>query len=65
MVQKIERLDETTYKIKNDNISDYITPYELMNKMRASFVVTGPLLSRFGRSVTYMPGGCGIGSRPG
>lgn len=35
-----------------------------MNKMRASFVVTGPLLSRFGKSVTYMPGGCSIGARP-
>ncbi|MFM1525619.1 MULTISPECIES: UDP-N-acetylglucosamine 1-carboxyvinyltransferase [Helcococcus] len=61
---KIEQLDDRTYRIKNDEISDYITPYELMNKMRASFVVTGPLLSRFGKSVTYMPGGCSIGARP-
>ena len=61
---KVERIDETTVKIKNDNITDYITPIELMNKMRASFVVTGPLLSRFGKSITYMPGGCSIGSRP-
>ncbi|WP_103981347.1 UDP-N-acetylglucosamine 1-carboxyvinyltransferase [Helcococcus massiliensis] len=61
---KVERIDDTTVKIKNDNITDYITPIELMNKMRASFVVTGPLLSRFGKSITYMPGGCSIGSRP-
>ncbi|WP_297378568.1 UDP-N-acetylglucosamine 1-carboxyvinyltransferase [uncultured Helcococcus sp.] len=61
---KVERIDETTVKIKNDDITDYITPIELMNKMRASFVVTGPLLSRFGKSITYMPGGCSIGSRP-
>lgn len=61
---KIERVDETTVKIKNDEITDYITPIELMNKMRASFVVTGPLLSRFGKSITYMPGGCSIGARP-
>ena len=61
---KIERIDDTTVKIKNDDITDYITPIELMNKMRASFVVTGPLLSRFGKSITYMPGGCSIGSRP-
>lgn len=60
----IEKLDEKSYRIKNDKISDYITPYELMNKMRASFVVTGPLLSRFGKSITYMPGGCSIGARP-
>lgn len=61
---KVERIDETTVKIKNDDITDYITPIELMSKMRASFVVTGPLLSRFGKSITYMPGGCSIGSRP-
>ncbi len=61
---KIERIDDTTVKIKNDDITDYITPIELMNKMRASFVVTGPLLSRFGKSITYMPGGCSIGARP-
>lgn len=61
---KIEKIDEKSYKIKNDEITDYITPYELMNKMRASFVVTGPLLSRFGKSITYMPGGCSIGARP-
>ncbi len=61
---KIERLDDTSVKILNDNIKDYITPLDLMNKMRASFVVTGPLLSRFGRAITYMPGGCSIGARP-
>lgn len=61
---KVEFIDDTTVKIKNDEITDYITPIELMNKMRASFVVTGPLLSRFGKSVTYMPGGCSIGARP-
>lgn len=61
---KIEQIDEYTVKIKNDEITDYITPFELMNKMRASFVVTGPLLSRFGKSITYMPGGCSIGARP-
>lgn len=61
---KIERIDDKTVKILNDEIRDYITPLELMNKMRASFVVTGPLLSRFGRAITYMPGGCSIGARP-
>lgn len=61
---KVEFIDETSVKIQNDEITDYITPIELMNKMRASFVVTGPLLSRFGKSITYMPGGCSIGARP-
>jgi len=38
-------------------------PYELVSRMRASIVVLGPLLSRFGRARVAMPGGCNIGSR--
>lgn len=40
------------------------TPFEFMNKMRASIVVMGPLLARNGRARIAMPGGCAIGSRP-
>lgn len=40
------------------------TPFEFMNKMRASIVVMGPLLARNGRARVAMPGGCAIGSRP-
>lgn len=61
---KIEKVGEGSYKIKNDDINDYITPTKLMNKMRASFIVTGPLLSRFKKAISYMPGGCSIGARP-
>jgi len=39
-------------------------PYELVKTMRASFVVLGPLLSRFGRAEVSLPGGCAIGARP-
>ncbi len=39
------------------------TPYELVRKMRASIVVLGPLLARWGRARVAMPGGCNIGSR--
>lgn len=39
------------------------TPYALVSKMRASIVVLGPLLGRFGRAQVAMPGGCNIGSR--
>ncbi len=39
------------------------TPYELVAQMRASIVVLGPLLARFGRARVAMPGGCNIGSR--
>jgi len=39
-------------------------PYELVNRMRASFLVLGPLLARFGEASVPLPGGCAIGSRP-
>jgi UDP-N-acetylglucosamine 1-carboxyvinyltransferase len=39
-------------------------PYDLMNKMRASFYAMGPLLARFGRAKVSIPGGCAIGDRP-
>ncbi|SKA75794.1 UDP-N-acetylglucosamine 1-carboxyvinyltransferase [Caloramator quimbayensis] len=50
--------------IKSDNISTIEPPYELVRKMRASFLVIGPLLSRFGRCRISLPGGCNIGTRP-
>jgi len=39
-------------------------PYEVVKKMRASFLVLGPLLARFGRASVPLPGGCAIGQRP-
>ena len=39
-------------------------PYELVNRMRASFVTLGPLLARFGHAEVPLPGGCQIGARP-
>ena len=42
---------------------DTETPYELVRRMRASILVLGPLLARFGRARVAMPGGCNIGSR--
>jgi len=39
-------------------------PYELVKTMRASILVLGPLLARFGRARVSLPGGCAIGSRP-
>lgn len=45
------------------NLTNWIVPEKLMRRMRSSFIVVGPLLSRFGKvSVTY-PGGCAIGTR--
>jgi UDP-N-acetylglucosamine 1-carboxyvinyltransferase len=45
-------------------IKDFYAPYELVKTMRASILVLGPLLSRYGRAVVSLPGGCAIGSRP-
>lgn len=42
---------------------DYEAPYDLVNRMRASVIVLGPLLARLGRARVAMPGGCNIGSR--
>lgn len=45
-------------------IKTHIAPYEYVNKMRASFLVMGPLLARTGRARVSLPGGCPIGQRP-
>ena len=41
-----------------------IAPYDLVNKMRASFYVLGPLVARFGKAIVSLPGGCAWGPRP-
>jgi UDP-N-acetylglucosamine 1-carboxyvinyltransferase len=51
-------------EICSKNMSRYKVPYELMKTMRASILVMGPLLARFGKAQISMPGGCAIGSRP-
>lgn len=61
---KVEFLDKGVIKINSKNINNYETPYELMSKMRASFLVMGPLLTRIGKTKTSLPGGCAIGTRP-
>jgi len=45
-------------------VSSVIAPYELVKTMRASILVLGPLLARFGEAEVSLPGGCAIGSRP-
>ncbi|WP_422485119.1 UDP-N-acetylglucosamine 1-carboxyvinyltransferase [Gudongella sp. DL1XJH-153] len=61
---KVEYLEDNVLKINSSNINSYETKYELMSKMRASFLVMGPLLARLGKTKNSMPGGCAIGSRP-
>jgi len=45
-------------------ISKFSAPYELVKTMRASILVLGPLLARFGKAEVSLPGGCAIGARP-
>jgi UDP-N-acetylglucosamine 1-carboxyvinyltransferase len=46
------------------NITDKTAPYDLVKTMRASILVLGPLLARFGEAKVSLPGGCAIGARP-
>jgi UDP-N-acetylglucosamine 1-carboxyvinyltransferase len=46
------------------SIKSYSAPYDLVKTMRASILVLGPLLARFGHAEVSLPGGCAIGSRP-
>ena len=45
-------------------ITNIEAPYDIVRKMRASFLVLGPLLARMRRARVSLPGGCGIGTRP-
>ena len=59
-------LDERMHvEIDPSGISHYEAPYDLVKTMRASILVLGPTLARFGRARVSLPGGCAIGSRPG
>ncbi|OFW74936.1 MAG: UDP-N-acetylglucosamine 1-carboxyvinyltransferase [Alicyclobacillus sp. RIFOXYA1_FULL_53_8] len=53
-----------TYRITASSIRSTEPPYDLVRRMRASFVVAGPLLARFGEATIALPGGCNIGPRP-
>jgi len=51
-------------RLNAKEIEKYFAPYDLVKTMRASILVLGPLLSRFGRAEVSLPGGCAIGARP-
>lgn len=59
-----EKLDDTTYKIKNNGFKRNEASYEIVKQMRASFLVMGPMIANLEESVVSLPGGCAIGSRP-
>jgi len=69
----LKLLEQTGLKIDQDDekvtmngsaIDSLVAPYELVKTMRASILVLGPLLARFGEAKVSLPGGCAIGSRP-
>ncbi|MER3427318.1 MAG: UDP-N-acetylglucosamine 1-carboxyvinyltransferase [Pyrinomonas sp.] len=53
-----------THKISAAHVEVLEAPYELVKTMRASVLVLGPLVARFGRARVSLPGGCAIGTRP-
>src|SRR4029450_13777346 len=53
-----------THKINDSHVEALQAPYELVKTMRASVLVLGPLLARFGKAKVSLPGGCAIGTRP-
>ncbi|OAB47678.1 UDP-N-acetylglucosamine 1-carboxyvinyltransferase [Paenibacillus antarcticus] len=56
--------DNEVLRVNAEQITTCEAPYEYVRKMRASFLVMGPLLTRMGHTRISLPGGCAIGSRP-
>jgi UDP-N-acetylglucosamine 1-carboxyvinyltransferase len=56
--------DGVKLEIDARGVSKFVAPYELVKTMRASILVLGPLLGRFGTADVSLPGGCAIGARP-
>jgi UDP-N-acetylglucosamine 1-carboxyvinyltransferase len=60
----VERSDDGLMTLRAAQITSRVAPYELVKTMRASVLVLGPLLARFGEASVSLPGGCAIGARP-
>ncbi|NRA54555.1 MAG: UDP-N-acetylglucosamine 1-carboxyvinyltransferase [Gammaproteobacteria bacterium] len=60
---KVDFVDNV-FKVNCDSINEFCAPYDLVKTMRASILVLGPLLARFGQADVSLPGGCAIGARP-
>ncbi|MEM1173222.1 MAG: UDP-N-acetylglucosamine 1-carboxyvinyltransferase [Pseudomonadota bacterium] len=56
--------DKLRVEVDATNIDNHVAPYELVKTMRASILVLGPLVARFGEADVSLPGGCAIGARP-
>lgn len=58
-----EREDSFKLTLSSREITNFVAPYDIVRKMRASIWVLGPLLARFGKAKVSLPGGCAIGAR--
>ena len=56
--------EHNKFYVDASNIQNIVAPYDLVRKMRASFLIMGPLLARIGEAKISLPGGCAIGTRP-
>ncbi len=56
--------EKLSLEVNSSTITEFSAPYELVKTMRASILVLGPMLARFGKAHVSFPGGCAIGSRP-
>ena len=56
--------EKINVEVNSSTIKHFNAPYELVKTMRASILVLGPLLARYGKAEVALPGGCAIGSRP-
>ncbi|MDO6619365.1 MULTISPECIES: UDP-N-acetylglucosamine 1-carboxyvinyltransferase [unclassified Shewanella] len=60
----VTELGNSQYRISTTNLKEFCAPYDLVRTMRASILILGPLLARFGTADVSLPGGCAIGARP-
>ncbi len=60
---KSEFYNENILSIDSSGVDSYTAPYDLVRQMRASIVVLGPLVARFGEAEVSAPGGCNLGLR--
>jgi len=60
----ITLVDDNKLVLDSSKIRNFMAPYDLVKTMRASILVLGPLIARFGEATVSLPGGCAIGARP-
>ncbi|MFV0596361.1 UDP-N-acetylglucosamine 1-carboxyvinyltransferase [Shewanella sp.] len=60
----VDELGNGQIRISTKNLNEFCAPYDLVKTMRASILILGPLLARYGTADVSLPGGCAIGARP-